>query len=669
MPVKVHLDVESFSECNLKKAGMYRYAEHESTEVLLACYSFDDSPVHLWVPWGAEEWQWDEFPLELEAQLVEFMRDHGELYIQPRCPGELAEHVAKGGELRAHNAGFERTMLNGNPGKKIGFPHIEIGQCVCTAAKAAAHSLPRSLENVTAALGTYGKDRAGKIDMLAFCKPRVGKIPRYTPQNAPDRFFRVCKYCVDDVLAERGVDYAVPDLSKKEQKVWELDQLINDRGIKADLPRVADVQVLIAQYKSFLENQCKKLTGVNPSQTEKLGNWIRANGYPIENLQAPTMKEALKDKHCPAEVTKVISIRLLHSMKAVSKYTAIENAACSDSRLHGMFLYHGAKTARWASMIVQLQNLFRPVIDDPEVAIEAFKARDLAWIKALYSEDPMKVFASCVRGMLIPEEGHDLLAMDFSSIEARMLAWFAGQEDILEVFRGHGKIYEHTASKIYKITVEKVDKNQRFIGKIATLALGYQGGRKAFAKMAKNYGVDIPEEQAEQIKIDWRKANVKIVRLWYELEEVAIHAVKNPGTAFALRNKKVIFKVAGEFLHMRLPSGRRMAYYKPRIDDEQLTFLGVDTYSRRWKRCNTYGGSLAENLSQSASRDLLVNGMFHLEDAGYPVIGTVHDEVILEIPENFGSEKEVAELMCKIPDWAEGLPVKAEGFRAKRYRK
>jgi DNA polymerase len=383
------------------------------------------------------------------------------------------------------------------------------------------------------------------------------------------------------------------------------------------------------------------------------------------------------------EVRKVIAIRMLHSMKAVAKYGRMQDAVCEDGRLRGMFLYHGAGTGRWSSMIVQLQNLFRPVIKDPEIAIIAFEELDLEYIKMLYDPiDPMKVFASCVRGMLIPAEGKDLLAMDFSAIEARGIAWLAGQEDILDVFRDHGKIYEYTAAKIYSdkyprgatlddlLEMEEKFWMRRFVGKIAVLALGYQGGKGAFAKMAKQYGVDISEEEAEQIKVDWRAANPKIVQLWYDLERAAIQAVENPGTAVAIPNKKIIFKQIGQFLYMRLPSGRRLAYFKPKLDVEgKLTYLGIDTYTRRWMRCKTYGGKLAENAVQALCRDLLVGAMFRLEKAGYPLIGTVHDEGIMEVPEKFGSEDEVKSIMCVVPKWAEGLPIGASGFRAKRYRK
>jgi DNA polymerase len=666
-----HIDIESYSEAPLKKCGLYRYAEHPSTEVLIVCYAFGDGPVHSWIPY--------DIPRKIVRALEKKQEDGAELYINTGCPTDLENHIMKGGQCRAHNSAFERVMLNDVAGKKIGFPESRITQWVCTAAMAAAASLPRHLQGAAEQLGTHAKDQVGKQDMMALCKPRQGKIKRYTPEGDPDRYTRMFTYCQDDVRAERGIDNVMPDLSKYEQKVFEMDQRINDQGVVVDQDAVADVQVLIAEYKAFLENKCREWTGLNPTQTAALSNWVRENGYPqLEDLQAATIKEAIADEACPKVVRRVLQLRAIHSMKAVAKYAAIERAICKDGKLHGMFMYHGAGTGRWSSMIVQLQNLFRPVIPDPEVAIDAFVERNLDWIKTLWDVDPMKVFASCVRGVLVADIFADLMAMDYAAIEARVLAWLAGQEDILEVFRGHGKVYEHTAARIFGLpddveslkAMKHTHPDERFIGKVAVLALGYQGGKKAFAKMAKTYGVDIEEERADRIKVDWRKANPKIVKLWYNMEELAIAAVANPGKAYALKNGLIKFKVVGRWLCMRLPSGRMLRYYKPKLDGNgKLTYLGIDTYTRRWTRCSTYGGKLTENAVQAISRDLLVHGMFGLESAGYIIIGTVHDEVILEVPENWGSEDEVAEILCDLPDWASGIPVRAEGFRGKRYKK
>ena len=477
------------------------------------------------------------------------------------------------------------------------------------------------------------------------------------------------------MFAERDLDHAVKDLSKSEQRLFLLDQKINDRGWKVDLERVADVQELITNYKARLVTKMRDLTGLNPTQTQALGEWFRNQGVQIDNLQAQTVKDALKRKDLAQEVRWVLRIYSLHNMKAVSKFTAMERSVCTDERLRGMFLFYGASTGRWSSLIVQLQNLFRPIIEDPELAIEAFRERSVAWIKTLWPQNPMKIFASCVRGMLIPGVGRDLLFADFKSIEARITAWLAGQLDMLEIFATHGLAYEYTAARMfghptdleYLKAFEKNFPKLRFLGKIAVLALGYQGGGAAFVKMAKQFGTDVTFEQGESIKWDWRDANPMIVDMWEDVKNAAIAAVENLGTIY--RSNRLMFRVDGDYLYMRLPSKRKLAYFKPEIRNDEITYMGIDTYTRQWKRCKTYGGKLVQNAAEGIARDLMALAMFKLNKMKYPILGTVHDEIITEPREEFGSVKEVCTVMCDKPDWAEGLPVGAVGFRGKRYRK
>ena len=353
--MKLHLDVETYSECDLKKAGAYRYAEDPTTELLCFAYAFDD----------------DEF-------------------IQTWTPGrqlttKLTDHITSGGKVHAHNAQFERVVLNSTAGEKIGFPELRIEQMVCTAAKCAAHGLPRALANAATALGTRPKDDIGRMDMLQLSKPRSGKEKRWTVENAPERFARLYAYCVNDVEVEREIDNLVPDLSAREQRVYELDQRVNDRGVRVDLRMVHDVIALIDQYKGRLAEECRTQTGYAPTQTGKLAEWVRAHGYPqLTDLQAETVNAASRDPACPPEVLRLLRVFSSHNMKAVSKYETMLKAVCTDGRLHGMFLYHGAGTGRWASLIVQLQNLFRPVIKDADTAIEAFAAGDLDWLIEMY---------------------------------------------------------------------------------------------------------------------------------------------------------------------------------------------------------------------------------------------------------------------------------------------
>lgn len=679
----LHLDAETRSACDLKKSGVYRYAEDPSTQIMCICWAVDDGPVETWVEGN---------PL----------------------PEALLEAIAQADSIRAHNAQFERVLLGSHAGRKLGFPVIPIERWVCTAAKASAHGLPRKLGDAANALGTHRKDDAGYLNMLQLSKPRRGKVKWYTPQTDPVRFKLLYAYCADDVRAERDIDKHVPDLSPYEQRVWELDQQINDRGIAVDLESIAHVEALLAEYKAELAERCHTLTGFKPTQTGQIATWVRENGYrQLTNLQADTVNSALKDPNCPAGVRAVLRIYSTYSMKAVSKYARIRQAVCADGRLRGMFMYHGAGTGRWSSMIVQLQNLFRSVIDDADAAIEAFAARDLDWIRTLFDKDPMKVMASCIRGMFVAGEGKDLLAVDYAGIESRFVAWMFDEEWKVKAFRdfdaGHGfDNYVLAYARSFNIQPKNVTKAQRQVGKPIELGLAYEGGVGAFVTMAATYGVDLNQLTAgaydrlpkwamreasefwiwscqkgmthglpertfvvcDAIKRVWRRNHPKIVRGWGQLLDAAKSAVQHPGKVFAIPSKKIKFKVEGDWLYMRLPSGRRIAYYKPVIDGtDTLTYLGMDTYTRRWMRVGTYGGRLCENACQGGSRDLLVCGMFNLEAAGIPLIGSVHDEALAEILKGSLDIREVVEIFCKPTDWCADFPLAAEGFLARRYRK
>lgn len=289
-------------------------------------------------------------------------------------------------------------------------------------------------------------------------------------------------------------------------------------------------------------------------------------------------------------------------------------------------------------------------------------------------ETIIETLTSCIRGMICAPAGRELLVADYSAIEARTLPWLAGQDDILEVFRGHGKIYEYVAQQIYGIPWQEVGKEseERFIGKVACLALGYAGGAKAFQGMAEAYGADIPEDLAETIKKDWREANDKIVKYWYDCEKAAINAVRNPGKTYKVRN--IAYRVIKGYLFAKLPSGRCLAYYQPRLEEgkfgnDQITFMGTNSVTRKWERQSTYSGKLVENLTQAVARDIMAEAIIRVEDAGYEVVLSVHDELVAEVDEGFGSLEEFEELMCVLPPWAAGLPLDTSGYKAKRYRK
>src|ERR1700683_4035487 len=350
--MKLTLDIETFSRVNLKSAGLYRYAEDESTDLLCVCWAFDDGPVSAWVP-----------SANFSAPLVTSDID-GCTFVGGTLPDEVWEHINSGGEIHAWNAAFERQVLNGPAGQRYGFPKISIEQTRCSMARSRAASMPGSLEQAAEVLNASVKKRVDGINAMRYlCKPRAnGTRPTIEEERA--RFMQLVPYCADDVRAERAVDALLPEMSQEEIQIYHFDQRVNDRGVKVDLDACAAMEVLIGQYKTQLRADCEIITGSSPSRPAALSAWIRSNGYPdLENLQADTVRQLVDRADVPDQVKKVLKIYSTHNAKAVMKFAAIRQAVCKDGRLHGMLQYHVAATGRWSSFIVQIHNLLRPVIE------------------------------------------------------------------------------------------------------------------------------------------------------------------------------------------------------------------------------------------------------------------------------------------------------------------
>lgn len=699
---KVTLDVETFSRVDLKRAGSYRYAEDESTDLLCVCWAVNDGPVSAWIP-SADE-----------AFCRELQDIDGERFWGPQVPQRLRDDMTRVDSTHSWKADFERCILNGPAGQRYGFPKIKIEQQRCSMARARYNSMPGSLEDCANALDAPVKKRVSGLNAMRYlCKPRKdGTRPTIVEERA--RFLQLVPYCADDVRSERAVDGMLPEMSPKEQRVWEMDQRINDRGVKVDLAAVDDMEVLVFKYKQILYARCKELTGVSPSNPGKLSAWIREHGFAqLENLQADTVRKLTLRDDVPKEVKTVLQIYATYNMKSVEKFKAMRLAVCKDGRLRGLFGYQAAGPGRWASYIVQLHNLFRSVIEDPDTAIEAAKEWDLDWLRALYpGVDPMKVIASCIRGMLIPEEGHEFVFPDFSGVEARWNAWMFDEEWKLNAYRKFDRgespfdNYVMAYSRAFSIDPTAVTKAQRQLGKALELSMGYEGGVGAFIKMAATYRVDLesvakafdtfPQDvqlecelnyqyaldrgrgynlskdvwkACEGLKILWRRAHPKIVWGWKNLKDAANNAVANPGQIFSVAKGRLMFKVEGDFLVMRLPSGRKVRYYKPRLKGDTLYYEGMDTQTRMWGTTSTYGGKECENETQGGCRDLLADAMFDFEAEHLPIVMHVHDEPVLEVPTGSLSDEAVTRIMCKPRPWAEGFPFAIEGHRGQRYRK
>jgi len=636
--VQISIDFETYSECDIKTAGGYNYAAHPSTEVICMAWAIDYEEPQLWTP--------DQpFPKRLAHALM-----------------------WENAEVWAWNAAFERAVWH----HKILWKH-DIGvadhKWNDTAALAATLALPRALGKCAEVLELSDqKDTRGRFLIQRLCKPYRGE--RRTDQHLLDELYA---YCKQDVVTERAIKNYIlkyKPMGEHERAVWLLDQEINWRGVGIDVPNVENALDLIIATAERLNASVVDLTdgalsGVG--SRAQVMSWCRDQGYRLGGYDKNAILTALADPALPANVRDVLKVRQTLGKASTSKYLAMQNLAGADHRARGVFSYHGAQTGRWAGRGFQPQNLPRPAFDDADNCVKLFDQRDPELLEMLYG-DPMVALSSTLRSMIVPAQGKRLLVVDFNAIEARVLAWLAGEQAPLDVFASGQCIYCHAATSIYGRTITKADQAERQIGKVAVLALGYQGGVGAFQTMAAAYRVEIEDELADQIKVKWRKANKNIVRFWYALEEAANNAVKHRGHAFDAG--PITFKCHGDFLFAKLPSGRRLAYYQPRLGNNGLEFWGTDSrLGGRWAKLDTYGGKLAENITQAVARDLLADAMLRVEAAGYPVVMHVHDEIVSEVPKDFGSLAEFEELICQMPDWAAGLPMAVEGFECERYRK
>lgn len=630
----IHLDFETYSEGDLKTGGVWKYSVHPSTEVICLAYSIDGDPPLLWTP-------------------------------EDPTPAFARSPTA---QLHAWNSFFEYCIWH----NVLKWPAVPIERWTDTAALAAALALPRSLAGCGAAMGLpqdQQKDKHGQNLILRLCKPYRGARGR--DKTALKELY---DYCKQDVIAEQAIAAKLPPLKPKERRIWELDQKMNLKGVPIDIGNVQHAIFLANEVAQKLNEKIAEITEGEFDSTNRIAalkKYIEdKTGYTLKTFDKQYLENVLQDDNLPQIAREIILVRTQTGKTSAAKFEAM-NKSADGGRLRGLFMYHGANTGRWAGRLVQPQNLLRPTIEDTDTCIDLFKYRDSELMIMLY-DNPVSAISSCVRGLIRASEGKRLISADYAAIEARVLAWLAGQEEVLNVFRTHGKLYEHTASAIFKKPLESITKDQRQIGKVAALALGYQGGFKAFGNMAKIYGLSITDEGAENIKKQWRSANPNIVQYWWDCETAALNAVRNAGTAYTVRN--VVFKKAGSFLYIKLPSGRLLAYPKPRIvaggmKDEQLEFSGVEPIKKTWGARKTYAGKLVENITQAVARDLMAEAMLRLDAAGYELVMTVHDEIVAEVDKNFGSVKDFEKIMCEVPDWAKGLPLAAEGYESERYRK
>jgi DNA polymerase len=672
-------DKETYSEVDLKKAGLHNYATHKSTGI--HCFSYGPDPEHVktWV--------------------------EGE-----RFPEEITEHLALGGILTAWNAAFELALWNLCAVHKYGWKPLPISQVRCSMVRAYAMALPGALEDAAPALGVdQRKDAEGHRIMLQLSKPKKDGTMWRRDVESLDKFMRVYEYNQQDVRTELSCLERLMELSPSECALWELDYKINNRGVMCDLASADKAIAIIQSEQKRLNAEMLRVTGGvvgSCNEVQVLGKWIAAQGVQMDGLAKADVIEALAETAddelppwvtpMPPNVRRALELRQEAAKSSTAKLVTMREKASADGRLRNMHQYHAASTGRWGGRGVQPQNFFRgrPGITFEDIEAMFSMLGDKERLDLFYGP-AMAAISDCLRGMLIAGEGNELVACDFSAVEARVLPWLAGQESVLEVFRTHGLIYEHAASTIYHVPLEEVTKAQRQSGKVAVLALGFGSGVGGFQAMARTYSVEITDEEAENIKLAWRAANQKIVRYWWELEEATACAMKTGGVHYAgAGGRQVKFRKSGSFLWALLPSGRALCYPYPELrmvttpwgeEKEQLTFMTVvdqtqkkkaktlpDPNSKgRWQRVSTYGGSLAENMTQAIARDLLADAMRFIEAEGIEIVMHVHDEAVAEVRQDRAewALQRMEEIMSTTPLWAKGLPLAAEGFHAKRYRK
>lgn len=679
------VDIETYSSVDLTEAGVYAYTEAPDFDILLISYIFDD--------WGEDDVRtidcFDADP-DMMAEFVEALTD---------------PQIVK----TAFNANFERTCL----AKWLNKP-MPPEEWRCTMVKALTLGLPGNLAGAGEALGLPAeklKDPQGKALIQFFSKPckptRVnGQRTRNLPEHDPAKWQLYKNYNRQDVVTEQEIlrKLSIYKTPEDEQALWSLDQHMNDNGVKLDIPMVEKIVAYDNQRRQELQEEAQELTGLkNPNSLAQLKRWLAEQGVEMDSVTKDTIAEALKQPDLPENVRRVLEIRTALGKTSVAKYSTMLVAHCQDHRLRGILQFYGAnRSGRWAGRLVQTHNLAKNTLPDLALARELAAEGDFDTMGTLFGETAF-VFSELIRTAFIPSDGRRFVVSDFSAIEARVLAWIAGEEWVLDAFRSGKDIYCETASMMYHVPVEKhgVNSHLRQKGKVAVLACGYQGGVGAMKRMDK--GGTIPEDELQSVVDQWRQANPRVVKLWRDVELAVRTAIEEHRTVrrgirvqvspeelaareamaggpvrpySAREGVGISFGYINGNLFIKLPSGRKLCYWDaklkldPRDGREHIVYMGVNQETKQWGETETYGGKLVENIVQATARDCLAISMQRVAALGYDIVMHVHDEMIVDVPiEDTDALERINACMGEPIPWAPGLPLRGDGYETPFYMK
>ena len=645
---KLHIDIETYSPEPIADSGVYRYAEHPDFMILLFAYAFDDGPVTV---------------IDLAS---------GSMIPAPVLRSLRDPQVIK----VAHNATFERTCI----GRMLG-ETLDPSQWECTMVQCARCGLPLSLGEAAKVLGLEAqKMTEGKKLITQFCTPSAPTLyttgTRMEPSADPDGWQTFKEYCRMDVEVERQLEKALAwyTVTDEERRLYAVDQLINDRGVLTDRVLVDNAVRLDTVYKARLNAEAQHITGLsNPNSAAQLREWLGQRlGRELDTLRKAELPDIIAETDDP-QVQRVVQIRAEMAKTSCTKYATMQAMRCQDNRVRGILQFYGTRTGRWAGRGVQMQNLPQNHISDIDLARTLLKEGDMDTLELCYGNVP-DTMSQLIRTAFVAPEGKTFAVCDFSAIEARVLAWLAGEEWVLEVFHGHGKIYEATAAQMYGCDVKDISKTdpRRQKGKIAVLALGYGGGVGALAAMG-GERMGLSQEDMSALVNDWRKANPHIVDLWSKLETTArrCFSTRSPYKCHGLR-----FDMEGTTMTITLPSGRKLCYRDMteatnRFGSRSLKYRGINSTTKQWSWIETYGGKLTENIVQAIARDCLAHTLIQLDELGIPVAFHVHDEVVCEVPEQDAKDalKLIQNVFAYPAEWAEGMPLKGAGYITPYYLK